>query len=146
MRSQLKHAHSASHTPSKDNRKMCPTASKSTPCCLLCWGGWEEKKGEKAIFPRKSRENAPSLLPYYHSPQMNQRVIKRRALICHGGVSSACNEGRSSGQLCRSVGAGVITYVAGNLDSGSFQLSHETCSITDCWRRKQNKENKTKSS
>lgn len=46
----------------------------------------------------------------------------------------------------RSVGAGVITYVAGNLDSGSFQLSHETCSITDCWRRKQNKENKTKSS
>lgn len=30
------------------------------------------------------------------------------------------------------VGAGVFTYVAGNLDSGSFQLSHETCSITDC--------------
>lgn len=53
--------------------------------------------------------------------------------------------GRSSGQLRRLVGAGLFTYVAGNLDSGSFQLSHETCSITDCWRKKQNKEkNKTK--
>lgn len=51
--------------------------------------------------------------------------------------------GRSSGQLRCLVGAGLFTYVAGNLDSGSFQLSHETCSITDCWRRKQNKE-KTK--
>lgn len=40
--------------------------------------------------------------------------------------------GRSSGQLRRWVGAGLFTYVAGNLDSGSFQLSHETCSITDC--------------
>lgn len=34
--------------------------------------------------------------------------------------------------LRRWAGAGVFTYVAGNLDSGSFQLSHETCSITDC--------------
>lgn len=50
--------------------------------------------------------------------------------------------GRSSGQLRCLVGAGLFTYVAGNLDSGSFQLSHETCSITDCWRRKQNKEKK----
>lgn len=38
------------------------------------------------------------------------------------------------------VGAGLFTYVAGNLDSGSFQLSHETCSITDCRRKRQNKE------
>lgn len=50
--------------------------------------------------------------------------------------------GRSSGQLRCLVGAGLFTYVAGNLDSGSFQLSHETCSITDCWRKKQNKETK----
>lgn len=62
----FKHAHSASHTPNKAKRKMCPTASKSSPHCLLCWGGWEEKEGEKAIFPRKSRVNAPPLLPYYH--------------------------------------------------------------------------------
>lgn len=31
-----------------------------------------------------------------------------------------------------------FTYMTGDLEAGSFQLSHETCSITDCQRKEQN--------
>lgn len=34
-----------------------------------------------------------------------------------------------------------FTYMTGDLEAGSFQLSHETCSITDCQRKEQ--KNKT---
>lgn len=30
-----------------------------------------------------------------------------------------------------------FTYMTRDLEAGSFQLSHETCSITDCQRKEQ---------
>lgn len=53
--------------------------------------------------------------------------------VCYGGVSSACRAAcAGSGQSEK-----WFTYTTGDLEAGATQLSHETCSITDCQRREQ---------
>lgn len=53
--------------------------------------------------------------------------------VCYGGVSSACRA------ACAGSGHSEkwFTYTTGDLEAGATQLSHETCSITDCQRKEQ---------
>lgn len=61
--------------------------------------------------------------------------------VCYGGVSSACRAAcAGSGQSEK-----WFTYTTGDLEAGATQLSHETCSITDCQRKEQNSKTHTQS-
>lgn len=55
---------------------------------------------------------------------------------CCGGVSSACRWHSLEGSRWVE-GERWFTYTTRDLEAGSFQLSHETCSITDCQRKEQ---------
>lgn len=65
------------------------------------------------------------------------RVIRHREQgACFGGVSRACRQRPRQGSGWVDAER-WFTYMTRDLEAGSFQLSHETCSITDCQRKEQ---------
>lgn len=95
---------------------------------------WPATLGRVSLCQVSSVKRSHCQLP----PRTGSVCVEQRELKsqCYGSVSSACRQHPLEG-----AGGWVVmwfTYVTGDLEAGWFQLSHETCSITDCQRKEQN--------